>query len=705
MFATERHDLSKGSWWWILRVAELIAWGTTAVVFLILHSAPLPSRTYRWGLVLVALLAIWVMGTFHVVLLRARRARALARLSLLVGLLFAGATYGLLRADVGSIQLTFVPVIVVVGLLSGLPGGLLAAAAAIVEYLVISRATGSVPGVVTGALNGGIFALSGSVAGLLAQELRSHYGAEQEEHRLATAVRHRLLAVLDSVGEAIVFRDRHDIVRIVNQRAEQLFEIDGAIYIGGPVVELLRKMARQTEDPEGFMEAFQELRDRPELELRSEVEQILPRRRQLRVHSRPTFDDSNALIGRIDVYTDVSEAAKRAEEVERLYEEARRTAESYQRGLLPAEAPSLAGVNVVAHYVAAAGRRAVCGDFYDFVAFSDGKEGIVLGDVCGIGPRAASDAALTRYTLRSLASEEERVEGLLERLNRQVCSHLPGERFVRLLLGVLDPGRAVFEYGNAGHVPPVVYRAAGGKVEWLEEGGIVLGADPEARYGCARIELEPGDMVILYTDGVTEAARHGRPFGQGKFSDLVAQYGVGTPGELVQAIRRSVDSWVEGGELTDDLALVVCQMVPDSTISEPTRELVLPNEPARIADARAFVASFLADVRAPVEDSMEVLLAVGEAIGNACRHGRKSERRSEVRVRCAVEGPEVAITVSDEGPGFDVSIAEAEGLPDRFASGGRGLFLMRQLVDSLGLESSSEGTTVTLKRRMLRQAA
>jgi anti-sigma regulatory factor (Ser/Thr protein kinase) len=227
-----------------------------------------------------------------------------------------------------------------------------------------------------------------------------------------------------------------------------------------------------------------------------------------------------------------------------------------------------------------------------------------------------------------------------------------------------------------------------------------MGVEPDADYKVGRIELEPADMLVLYTDGVTEAPRRGRPFGQGKFSDLVHLYGMGTPGELVQAIRRAVDSWVGEGELRDDLALLVCQVVPDATISEPEREIVLPNEPARLGEVRAFVSTFLADVRTPVETMQDMLLAVGEAAGNAARHGRRRDGRSEIRIGCRIDGGEVTVVVADDGEGFDPGPLEQEVLPDRFASGGRGLFLMRQLVDHVEIESSGQGTKVVLRTHL-----
>jgi serine phosphatase RsbU (regulator of sigma subunit)/anti-sigma regulatory factor (Ser/Thr protein kinase)/PAS domain-containing protein len=699
-FARPRQTAHRGSWRWTVHVAEITAWGTVVLILVVLQLAGLDSTTYARTLIVTAALALWLWLFFHVLLFRSGAETWTTWAGVVVDVLFATALFALLRDHVPSAQLIFVPVVIATGLLGGFNEALAASLLAVAGFWGVAAITGPAPSAIAGVFNTCLLLLTGSVAGLLARELRTHYRAEQEEHRLATAVRLRLLAVLDAVDEAIVFRDRQGMARVVNERAGELFGVDPDSFIGLPAVGLLRTIARQTEDPEGFMETFQQLRDDPEKELRFEIDQIMPIRRQLRLFSGPTLDDDGDLVGRIDVYTDITEGVRRAAEVQQLYEEARKTAESYQRALLPEAVPSLPRLSLVAHYIAAAGRRAVCGDFYDFIPFPDGRFGIVLGDVCGIGPRAANDAALSRYTMRSLTARETDPGRLMVSMNEQVRLQCDAERFVRLMFGVLDPERAHFEYANAGHVPPIVYRQSNGDLEWLEEGGLALGIEEDVDFKVGHIELEPGDMLILYTDGLTEAPRHGRPFGRGKFGDIVQEYGVGTPGELVQALRRSVDAWTSEGGLRDDLALVVCQVVPDRALGEPTRELVLPNEPIRVAEVRAFVADFLADLRAPVETSAEILLAVGEAAANAYRHGRKEEGRNEIRVHCALEGPIVSVTVADDGPGFNPAAAEAASLPDRFSAGGRGLFLMRKLMDDVEIDISGRGTKVTMSRRV-----
>lgn len=699
MIAKGRPAIQRGSFRWAAHVAELTGWGTALLLVVVLGIADLQGPVIRRALVVEGLLFVWLAVFFRVLLPQRAKRPWVTWAGVLGSLVAAGAVYAVLRGEVRSVQLVFVPVIVATGLLGGLTPTLAATALSVAGFLTIASITGPLPDAIALALNCGVFLLSGSVAGLLGSELRSHYQGEQEEHRLATAVRHRLLAVLDAVDEAIVFRTSEGVVRVVNRRAGELLQVDPDEFLGGPAVELLRTLARKMEDPEGFMEEFQQLREDPRAELRLRVEQIIPERRQLRLYSGPATDDAGVLVGRIDVYTDVTEAAERAHQVEELYEQARKTAESYQRGLLPENVPSLPRVSLVAHYVAAAGRKAVCGDFYDFISMPDGKIALVLGDVCGIGPAAANDAALARYSLKSFAGMESDPAQLLDRMNAHVYAQARPERFVRMLVAVLNPERAILDYANAGHVPPVVFRARTGEVEWLGEGGIALGAESDAGYKSGHIELEPGDTLVLYTDGVTEAPRMGRPFGQGHFTDIVRDYGVGTPGELVQAIRRAVDAWVPEGELRDDIALLVCQVTPDTALGEPVRELVLPNEPSRISEVRHFVAGFLTDLRVPVELSSEVQLAVGEAVANACRYGRSETGRSELRVRCALDGPNVEVVVADDGPGY-VPPAKSYELPDTFASGGRGLFLMRAMMDDVKVEATGDGTVVTLLKRV-----
>jgi serine phosphatase RsbU (regulator of sigma subunit)/anti-sigma regulatory factor (Ser/Thr protein kinase) len=680
----------------MLRIAEAISLASAVLVLVVLHAVPLDRLVYGLGIALVAGVVAVTWAVYRRLASLGNSVRRETTLGALPILTLALGAFALLNERLPSVDLVFLPAIVVAGLLGNLMGAGLVALASMFAVTVIGLSDEPTRWVVA-LIDASVFILTGSIAGLLAQELRDHHRRELKEHRATVAVRHRLSAVIDAVDEGIVFSDRNGIVRTVNQRASKMFGLELDRHLGAPAVQLARVVARQTEDPEGFMETLQELRDEPEAELDFQVEQILPARRIIRVLSRPAIDDGGALVGRIDVYADVTDTVQRAAEAERLYQQARKTAESYQRALLPTAIPKLPRLGLVAHYIPAAGRRAVCGDFYDFLTLPEGEMAVVLGDVCGVGPQAVGDAALTRYTLASFIRGEPDPGRLLELTNLHVSERLGSERFVRVFVGVLDPERAVLEYANAGHVPPLLFRARNGEVQWLGEGGLPLGVEPDAGYKKARVDLEPGDMLFVYTDGVTEAPRSGRPLGQGRLADLVTAYGNGTPGELVQAIRRAVEAWVDD-DLRDDLAMVGCQVVRDGDMADPTRELVLPNEPDRLREIRSFVAEFLADLRAPIETSSDILLAASEAAGNAMKYGKRPDGRGELRVRCVLDATDVTVIVVDDGPGFS-SDREMIQPMDPFAAGGRGLFLMREMMDELQIDSSSEGTTVRLTRR------
>ena len=133
----------------------------------------------------------------------------------------------------------------------------------------------------------------------------------------------------------------------------------------------------------------------------------------------------------------------------------------------------------------------------------------------------------------------------------------------------------------------------------------------------------------------------------------------------------------------------------DSSVGESFR-----NDPRLASAMRGFVGDFLVACKVPNEATDEILVAVGEAIANACRHGRRPRAPGDVHLRGEMTGGLVSITITDAGPGFNSRAVLSDELPDLLASGGRGFFLMRQLMDEVEVDSSARGTTVMLRRRI-----
>jgi len=201
----------------------------------------------------------------------------------------------------------------------------------------------------------------------------------------------------------------------------------------------------------------------------------------------------------------------------------------------------------------------VGGDFYDVLPLEDGRLAIAIGDVAGKGSPAALLMALLLAILRTLVDERLGLAALMTRLNSQVIRHAPRSRFVTLVHGVYDPSTGLLTYANAGHLPPIV-RRADGTIERLTEGGIALGMFEYAEYPTGCVWLQPGDRLVLYTDGVTEADDPaGIPFEDAGLEAVLAAHPDADPDALCGAIVSAVERHAADRRLADDVTLLVLQ--------------------------------------------------------------------------------------------------------------------------------------------------
>jgi serine phosphatase RsbU (regulator of sigma subunit) len=201
----------------------------------------------------------------------------------------------------------------------------------------------------------------------------------------------------------------------------------------------------------------------------------------------------------------------------------------------------------------------VGGDFFDVLPRPDGRVFISLGDVAGKGSPAALLMALLLAMFRTLVDEGLESAALAERLNVQVARHSPASRFITLFFAACDPatGRAVFV--NAGHMPGLLLRRDG-SFERLTTGGIALGMFEQSTYQSREVVIEPGDALVLYSDGVTEAEDHkGQPFDEAGLERVVAaNAGAATP-DLARAIIRAVENHSQETFLADDITVLVAR--------------------------------------------------------------------------------------------------------------------------------------------------
>jgi serine phosphatase RsbU (regulator of sigma subunit) len=261
----------------------------------------------------------------------------------------------------------------------------------------------------------------------------------------------------------------------------------------------------------------------------------------------------------LDLAEDLSRRAALALDNARLYSEQLQATRALQRSLLPPELPDIPGMDLAAAYEAAGKENEVGGDFYDVFEVAGGRWRFTIGDVCGKGPEAAAVTGLTRHALRILAREDHDVPAVLERLNALIVGEGSRAPFVTLIHGELIPApgsAATISLACAGHPPPLLLRADG-RVQTRVQPQPLLGVLDQVTFRTDTIRISPGDVLLCFTDGVTERRASGRLLDDDDgLSQLLGECSGLNAGAIVARIQRAVHEFGTGPP-TDDLALIV----------------------------------------------------------------------------------------------------------------------------------------------------
>ena len=211
----------------------------------------------------------------------------------------------------------------------------------------------------------------------------------------------------------------------------------------------------------------------------------------------------------------------------------------------------------------------VGGDFYDVLPLPDGRVLVALGDVAGKGSPAALLMALLLAMMRTLIDEGLEGAALVRRLNAQIVKHAPRSRFITLFLATLNPATGELVYVNAGQNPPMLRRSTG-RYETLRTGGIALGMFEHADYESGRTLLGPGDIVVMYSDGVTEAENiEGQPFDEAGLQHVMDGRDWASAKELGWATFAAVEQHSRERRLLDDLTVLVLRRLPPIPVPVP----------------------------------------------------------------------------------------------------------------------------------------
>jgi sigma-B regulation protein RsbU (phosphoserine phosphatase) len=224
-----------------------------------------------------------------------------------------------------------------------------------------------------------------------------------------------------------------------------------------------------------------------------------------------------------------------------------------QRSLLPRELPDIDRISLAARYETA---RRAGGDFYDLFPLSDGSWGLLIGDVSGHGTPAAVMMAITHTLAHSHPGPPTPPAEVLSRLNRALCQRYTGGSgtFVTAFYGILSPDRQSFRYSSAGHNPPRLVRAGAAAQPLADATSLPLGIDHDSIYEDSQaVRLEPGDALVLYTDGIVEAMNPTRElFGYRRLDAALTETAGAAPGAIIDSLFERVDQFRAARPFADD---------------------------------------------------------------------------------------------------------------------------------------------------------
>ena len=379
-----------------------------------------------------------------------------------------------------------------------------------------------------------------------------------------------------------------------------------------------------------------------------------------------------------------------------------RVAQLIQQQFLPKTVPDLPGWQIAAFYRAA---TQVGGDFYDFIELSEGRVGLVVGDVTGHGVPAALVMATTRSILRSEAPRLVAPSAVLERVNDFLHDDIPANMFVTCLYAVLDPRTGALTFANAGHDLPFVRRDD--TVEELRATGMPLGAMPGMRYQEKQAVLNPGDVLLLHSDGLAEAHDSSRAmFGFPRMRALMGHLGIGQ--ELIDGLMDALHTFTgPAWEQEDDITLVTLSRSARSAGVLEERVLAEFEEPSAAGNERTVmerVATAVKDVGLEPKRYERLKTAVSEAAMNAIEHGNHGDPSLPVSVQVSTTERELIVRIVDSGGGKEITEAETPDIEVKLAGlqkpRGWGLFLIKNMVDEMRTHTSETHHTIELVMRL-----
>jgi sigma-B regulation protein RsbU (phosphoserine phosphatase) len=352
----------------------------------------------------------------------------------------------------------------------------------------------------------------------------------------------------------------------------------------------------------------------------------------------------------------------------------------------------------------------VGGDLYDVFRLDDRRLCLVIGDVSGKGIPAALFMVMTLTLIRGIAPLSGRPDEILTRVNEALAADNPSSMFVTLFCAVLeaDSGRLVCASG--GHPSPLVVGPDGSPRPALTAEGTLVGVLPGVAYPSIELTLAPGETLLAYTDGVTEArSPDGGLLGDARLRALLEGRRTGTPRETVDHVLAGVRAFAGTAEQADDIAVLAVRYGPPAA-ADGTAELSMDLRATLddLARASESVRGFCESHGVPADALHDVVLCLDEIVSNIITHGYRGDASGRIAVRLALDRDQARLEIRDEAAPFDPLHAappDFQVSADARPPGGLGVHLTRALTDAMEYERAGGENRLRLTRALRRTAS
>lgn len=379
-------------------------------------------------------------------------------------------------------------------------------------------------------------------------------------------------------------------------------------------------------------------------------------------------------------------------------------AHDIQMSMVPKTFPPFPDRTEVDIYATLVPAREVGGDFYDFFFIDDHRLCFAIGDVSGKGVPASLFMALTKTMFRATGGRQNATaETIISRLNGEICRDNESCMFVTVFCGVLDVRSGQVEYSNAGHNLP--YVLSNGVVTAVPKtGGMALGVTESVDFHAGRLLLKPGDRLVLYTDGVTEAMdKDDQLFSESRMEETLQGVNGQSSEEVIKRVVKDVHHFSAGAPQSDDITLLVLGYTGPKEAHERSLFALLRNDLAELQRLNQLVSDFAESHGLPSELVFRLTLVLEEIITNVISYGYEDEIEHEISVRLSWEDPDMKIEVEDDGRPFNPLEAPPPDMVKPLAErpvGGLGIHLVREMMDKLEYRRENDKNLLVLKTRV-----